>query len=59
MSKSLNNVTHLNNQYISEFNYQQKLKQQRKKHLRRRMIFILIVGFVILLIPTVPLVRNY
>lgn len=59
MSKSLNNVTHLNNQYISEFNYQQKLKQQRKKHLRRRMIFILVVGFVILLIPTVPLVRNY
>ncbi len=58
MSKSLHNVTHLNNQYISEFNHQQKLKQ-RKKYLRRRMISIMLVGFVILLIPTVPLVRNY
>lgn len=59
MSKSSRNVTHLNNQYISKLNYQQQLKQQRKKYLRRRLIIISIVGFVLLLIPTVPLVRDY
>lgn len=59
MSKQSHNVTHLNNQYVSEFNYQQKLKQQRKKHLRRRLLAISIVGFILLLIPTVPLVRDY
>lgn len=59
MSKQSHNVTRLNNQYVSEFNYQQKLKQQRKKHLRRRLLAISIVGFILLLIPTVPLVRDY
>lgn len=59
MSNQRQNVTHLNNQYVSEFNYQQSLKMRRQKSLKRRMTVLLVVGFVLLLIPTVPLLRDY
>lgn len=54
-----NNITQLNNDYTSQYNQQQSLKQKRRTYLKRRLMMLLAVGFVILIIPTVSLVKNY
>lgn len=59
MAKKSHNVRHLQNQYVSDYNRAKDLERKRKKYKRRRLGFIAIVGFILLLIPTVPLVGDY
>lgn len=59
MSRKQENIRHLQNNYVNEYNRQLDLKRQRKKYLRRRLGLISLVGFFLLLIPAIPLVGDY
>lgn len=58
MVENKSRVTQLNNDYTQEKNNEQSLKQKNQKFFKRRMIFIVSCGVILLSFVTIPLIGN-